>query len=192
MWTSSCGDPEGVRSASDFSGRKLRRRGTNVRTELPCRVFRVADLLDLAQRRHDTARATTPRAPAPFSSLPRRPMRPASAPPAAAHAPRRSASIDDVSIDGLLLAGRLRLELGPEADQALPGGQPLGGKASRLLSNRAPFLSQRGHVERRRVDRLRHPGRRALEPVEQLIDAGEFGLRIQQALLFQRRPQSRE
>jgi hypothetical protein len=89
--------------------------------------------------------------------------------------------------DRFLLAGRLGLELGPQVDQALTRGQPPGRQPPRLVLDGAPLRAQGRHVERRRIDGLGDAPGCALEPVEQLVDAGEIRAGVEEPLLLERR-----
>jgi hypothetical protein len=55
-----------------------------------------------------------------------------------------------------------------------------------VLAKRLPLVAQRGHVERRRVDRPGKPRRGAFEPVEHLVDARKRRLTIEESLRLQR------
>lgn len=62
----------------------------------------------------------------------------------------------------------------------------MSGDGRGILAQRLPFLPQRGDIEWRRVHGRSQARRRAFQPFQQLIDAGDLHVLLEKPLLFQR------
>jgi hypothetical protein len=85
-----------------------------------------------------------------------------------------------------VLARRLTLQLIPQSTDALSRRQVCRLEPSRVFTKGLPFHAQRGDIERGRIHCCGQSRRRALEAVEQLIDAVNLHVLVEKAFGLQR------